>query len=106
MNLKKIQRQLEQAQQELTARLEKIAADIEKGRSRDWEEQAQERENDEVLEGLSVEASAQLQRVNQALAKIENNRFGYCDRCQQAITPARLEALPTAEYCLDCVDQT
>ncbi len=104
MNLEAIRSQLIDEQQELTSRLKKIENDMERGHSRDWDEQAQERENDEVLDSLSVEAQAQLKRVNNALDKIDNNQYGYCERCHQAIKPSRLEALPTAEYCLDCAD--
>lgn len=104
MNLNTIREQLINEKQELTSRLNKIEADIERGRSRDLGEQAQERENDEVLDGLSAEAQSQLNRINRALTKIDKGQYGVCERCHQAINPSRLEALPTAEYCLDCAD--
>lgn len=104
MNLNNVRNKLLSDQQEFLNRLKKIEADMEKGRSRDWSEQAQERENDEVLDSLSVEAEAQLKRINHALAKIDNNQYGYCERCHQPIDQSRLEAVPAAEYCLDCAD--
>ena len=104
MNLADLRDKLKNDQQELFSRLKKIEADMEKGRSRDWSEQAQERENDEVLDSLSVEAEAQLKRINRALAKMDSDQYGYCERCHQPIDPSRLEAVPAAEYCLDCAD--
>lgn len=44
----------------------------------------------------------QLAEVEHALKKIEEGTYGLCDSCGQPIDPARLEALPQANLCLDC----
>ena len=41
-----------------------------------------------------------LAEVEHALAKFENGTYGKCEDCGQAIDAARLEALPTARYCM------
>jgi len=44
----------------------------------------------------------QLADVEHALHKFEDGSYGSCDICGQPIDPARLEALPQANLCLNC----
>ena len=44
----------------------------------------------------------QLAEVDHALQKFEGGTYGLCDVCGQPIPPARLEALPQANLCLNC----
>ena len=88
--------------QELELRIKKIEGDLKKGHSRDWEEQAQERENDDVLDALAVEAEAELKRVQQALNRVDNNTYGTCTQCGAEINAERLQAVPDAEHCVNC----
>lgn len=102
MNRVAVESRLRELRAELTERLEKIRADLAGGRSRDWEDQAQERENDDVLDALGRDAAEELQAVERALQRLSNDRYGYCLSCQEPIEDERLKALPTAEYCLQC----
>ena len=43
-----------------------------------------------------------LRDVISALQKIEDGSFGACERCGEAISEKRLEALPFARHCIDC----
>ena len=43
-----------------------------------------------------------LKEVTAALQKIEEGSFGSCERCSEAISDKRLEALPFARYCITC----
>jgi len=43
-----------------------------------------------------------LRDVLTALRKLDEGRFGDCERCGEAIAERRLEALPFARYCIDC----
>jgi RNA polymerase-binding transcription factor DksA len=43
-----------------------------------------------------------LAEVEHALKKYEAGTYGICDLCTQPIEPARLEALPHANLCLEC----
>ena len=47
----------------------------------------------------------QLADVAHALHKFEEGTYGLCDSCGQPIDPARLEALPQANLCLNCKAQ-
>ena len=62
----------------------------------------------DALQGQAMaKASADRQRqklsaIHQALIRIENECFGDCLECDEAIATARLEFDPTASYCIDC----
>lgn len=43
-----------------------------------------------------------LAKIDLALEKIEQGEYGTCERCGEDIAPARLEARPVAQYCIDC----
>lgn len=43
-----------------------------------------------------------LKEVLTALRKLDEGRFGECERCGEPIAEKRLEALPFARYCIAC----
>jgi len=43
-----------------------------------------------------------LRDVVAALQKVDDGSFGNCERCGEAISEKRLDALPFARYCIDC----
>ncbi len=43
-----------------------------------------------------------LAEVERALHKFDDGTYSLCDNCGQSIAPARLEALPHANLCLNC----
>ncbi|MEL7563642.1 MAG: TraR/DksA C4-type zinc finger protein [Dehalobacterium sp.] len=62
---------------------------------------------DELFErgkDLSLKDNAEIQfnNVERALEKINSDTYGICDKCGKPIDMARLEALPSANLCLDC----
>jgi RNA polymerase-binding transcription factor DksA len=42
--------------------------------------------------------------VKAAMARIEDGRYGFCENCEEAIAPRRLDAVPWARYCVRCQD--
>ena len=88
--------------QELSRRLENIKSNITRGQSADSQEQAQELENAEVVDALGNEARLELNLISKALDQIKNGTYGSCVDCGKAIAPARLDAQPFAERCIDC----
>lgn len=40
----------------------------------------------------------------EALKRVENNTYGYCDNCKEEIDPERLKAYPAAKTCIKCED--
>jgi len=51
---------------------------------------------------LETRLTNTLAEVEQALKKYEAGTYGICDLCGRPIEPARLEALPQANLCLEC----
>ena len=43
-----------------------------------------------------------LREVTGALRRIEQETYGICMECEEAISPKRLEAVPWARYCVTC----
>ncbi|PKM84046.1 MAG: conjugal transfer protein TraR [Firmicutes bacterium HGW-Firmicutes-13] len=54
---------------------------------------------------LHDKAAAQLKKISKALAKFESGEYGFCEKCGEVIEPSRLEALPYAELCMDCMEK-
>jgi DnaK suppressor protein len=46
--------------------------------------------------------STMLKNVQAALARIDNDTFGICMRCDEEIPEKRLNAVPWAAYCVKC----
>lgn len=87
---------------ELDQRLHGIEAELDTHQSKDWEELAVEREEDEVLEGMGNSGLAEMEQIRAALARIADNSYGYCVTCGEAISPERLDLLPATPFCRNC----
>lgn len=60
-------------------------------------------ETDMSLELRSRDRERKLiKKIDEALAMIESNDYGYCENCGVEIGVQRLEARPTATLCIDC----
>ncbi len=60
-------------------------------------------ETDMSLELRSRDRERKLiKKINEAIARIDEEEYGYCDVCGVEIGIERLEARPTAELCIDC----
>ena len=46
-----------------------------------------------------------LKRVEEALEKIKAGSYGFCMNCEEAIPEPRLDVVPFAEYCVECLSQ-
>nr|WP_249669740.1 TraR/DksA C4-type zinc finger protein [Polycladospora coralii] len=57
-----------------------------------------EREKDIALQGVDKQ---HLNDINRALERIEAGEYGSCKICEKSIATERLEAFPTAVYCMD-----
>lgn len=92
---------------ELRDRLQRLTEDQRRGQGAleaDFAEQAVQRENDEVVDGLTDGTWLQLQQVNHALDRMLAGSGNLCERCGSPISPARLAALPQSTRCADCAD--
>jgi DnaK suppressor protein len=55
-----------------------------------------------VMLAVTENDSRQLQMIDEALQRIEDEEYGECLNCRKTIQPKRLQALPWARYCIDC----
>ena len=94
--------QLEDRLKELGERIHRIEDDLDDPMPKDSEEQAVEREDDEVLERLGAQSAQEVQLIRAALARIEDGTYGDCMKCGEPISEERLDAVPHAALCRDC----
>ncbi|OYU40349.1 MAG: dimethylmenaquinone methyltransferase [Pseudorhodobacter sp. PARRP1] len=94
--------QLQHRLQALTQRLNGISTALDAPHAQDWEDNATEREGDEVLEGIGHAGVAEIRRIEAALARIAAGAYGVCVRCGAAIPAARLDVLPDTPFCPTC----
>lgn len=99
------ERALERLFDEYSQRAKAIRHDLGLLRDPDFAEQAQQRQNDDVLQALLAEAEAELRLVGLARERLREGHYGLCTRCGLAIAPERLQALPAAQCCLDCASK-
>jgi DnaK suppressor protein len=97
-----LRQQLEKRLAALQSRLFSLKQDVTQSHSGDSAEQAQERENDEVVDALGNETARSIRLVSAALERIENGTYGTCECCGESIGVARLNAIPEATRCLNC----
>jgi RNA polymerase-binding transcription factor len=94
--------ELEQRRASMQARLNSIKKDVTQEHSGDSAEQAQERENDEVVDAIGNETRQSLHAIQVALDKIDDGTYGECEKCGGDIGEGRLKAIPEATCCVKC----
>lgn len=99
-----LRNRLEQKKAELSARLERITANLRRGFEADSKEMAKQLEDSEVVDALGNEARAEIAKINAALQRIDSGDYGLCVECGDAIHVGRLEAYPYADECIDCAE--
>ncbi|NIZ19825.1 TraR/DksA family transcriptional regulator [Entomospira culicis] len=55
-----------------------------------------------ILEQLGATMLMGVQKIDAALARMENGTYGVCVKCAKMIDKERLEAIPEAAMCIDC----
>jgi DnaK suppressor protein len=58
-----------------------------------------------LLSALSRTAEAELKRVERALVRLNEGRYGTCVVCGEEIEPQRLEAVPHTDRCIVCAER-
>lgn len=104
-NLMEIRQKLLALQEELAEKLERIKHHVTTEANSDWSEQAQERENDEVMDALGNEVRRELQLVNLALHRMKEGDYEFCDDCGDSINIERLKILPYTHLCIKCASK-
>jgi len=97
-----LRKRLERKKGELTARLERITANLRRGYEADSKERAKQMEDNEVVDALGNEARDELAKITAALRRMDAGDYGTCVECGLEIDAGRLEAHPYAPDCIDC----
>ena len=87
---------------ELDTRLHNIEDELDSHQAKDWEDLATEREEDEVLERIGVDGIAEIERIRNALARVDDGTYGVCVTCGDEISAKRLDILPATPFCATC----
>ena len=109
VNFTDLYERLKQEQMSLNDELQRLKAE---GKSADAQREGSSfgKREEGATEAFELEKRLALERqlsdalaeVVHALKKYEAGTYGICDLCGRPIEPARLEALPQANLCLEC----
>ena len=58
--------------------------------------------NQEVLMNLSENQRSKVRDIDAALERMDKGVYGLCVRCEEEISPRRMEVRPFSRYCIDC----
>lgn len=61
--------------------------------------------NRQMILNLGEQEREQLKLVEEALYKIQHGGFGVCTYCENPIPEKRLQVVPYAQYCVECLSQ-
>ncbi|MVZ98008.1 TraR/DksA family transcriptional regulator [Sphingorhabdus sp. IMCC26285] len=88
---------------ELELRGGRIEAQLTEPMSADSEEQAIEIEDDDMLAAQDALVMQEMAAIRAALGRLDQGQYGKCFSCGEPISAARLESMPTATLCADCM---
>lgn len=102
LNLKEIKKNLVAEREVISKKLNGSDLSIDDSETPDPVDLAVSNYSKNVQLSLSENESRQLDLVNEAIERIDDDEYGICQNCEEEINPKRLAAVPWARYCLDC----
>lgn len=105
LNLKSMKKQLEEKRVQLlkgVSRAREMGVVETESGAPDIADRATSAFEREFSLSLSENEGSILRLIDEALARIENGRYGMCVHCEQAIELPRLQAIPWARHCIAC----
>ena len=108
-NYDEVKQHLLSLREDYTRRIEAIEVDShhkEEPVEKDFAEQATQSENADVLAALDNEAQLMVMHIDAALGRIANDTYGKCTACGEQIAENRLKAIPFAELCIKCAEES
>ncbi len=105
--LKKFKKLLLEQRAKLTGSMGRMAEEALKpnGGGQDVDEiadQGSDQFEQQLTLGLMEAGQQEVTRIDEALKRIEDKTYGICEGCQAKIPKPRLEAVPSARYCVEC----
>lgn len=71
----------------------------------DLTDSATQSSDSQLILKLGEQGWEKLKLVDEALERLESNQFGFCLQCEKSIPEARLDLVPFAQYCVECLEQ-
>jgi DnaK suppressor protein len=102
-----LSRMLRERQSEIRNKLRSLreALPAEAEQVKDAEEQSMQDFTNSMDFALMEMESDTLRRIDEALVRLEENRYGLCIECDERISEERLRAVPFASLCRVCQEQ-
>ncbi len=101
-NVDQIRTRLEERKAQLSELLTRVERHARRQFDKSLEEQAIQRENEEVFTHIDDSLNKELAQIEEAIVRIDRGIYGKCENCGEAIAPKRLEALPHTHLCINC----
>ena len=98
----KIRQRLSARKGELESLLNRVETSARRKLDKDFEEQAIQRQNEEVLTALDDSLNEELDQIGEALYRIDKGMYGKCANCGGEIGEKRLLAVPHTSLCISC----
>ena len=95
--LARIRAELERERKELRGQLEEQGIDFDENFADSGQVAAEQGEHRALIDRLT----GALRDVDRALAKLDDGTYGTCEVCSDEIAEPRLEAMPSARYCIN-----
>jgi DnaK suppressor protein len=102
LDLQQIRKALEKERLDLAHSLQEQGSSLEPVASPDEIDAANFLEFYEIQSSLDELSKMRIERINHALARLDDGTYGRCLKCGETILPERLLALPYAELCINC----
>ena len=101
--LNALREKLESAKQEIETQIEHLEKGLDFGEDTDhFEEEADETEELANRLGVKNALGNRLKKIENALEKMADGKYGFCEKCGEEIDLKLLEADPESKLCREC----
>ena len=70
--------------------------------NKDWMDCAASESRRQLLDNLAQWYVNEIRRIDNALIRIAEGKYGFCAACHQPIEARRLATIPEADFCAEC----
>ncbi len=103
INVEEFRQRLMGRKDELQKLLVSLEDKLDDPKSQDFSEHATESEFDEVYETQGREGLKEIAAIDAALDRLSNEEFAICVACGNPVSAERLDAVPHAAMCRNCM---
>ena len=93
--------QLQTESERLRVQIEALGGEGELSYDENFADSGQVAAEQGETKALANQMREQLDEIENALAKFDDDTYSLCERCSQPISEPRLEAMPATRYCIE-----